>query len=185
MYHVPRGRAWNPTSLVEALRKRGALAWVRDSHVVVRLPFFDRAQDLRELTAHLEEYENREWVFEPLPKPILVGVTDATLEYRAQAVIENLVFKFPGKSGIDLLPMADAVERAVIDCGYYSGTEREIIKLYFPNDSRIDELLDSIDRLQSEKEQAVMDQRFEDAFHLRNQQHAFRCQIEDLLQQIK
>ena len=174
MYHLPRGRLWNPQLLVEALQKHGVKA-TRDGERVAMTLVVERINFLDVLNAQTADDLRSALIAE------IVGVIPATLSFAPTAVFENILFEFAQNLETGCYPRTTDVTDALLECGYVTLNHREIANKYYTGEIDLNALFDRIEKLQIEKLRAVDEHRFDDATDIYQKERMVKQQIEDLL----
>ena len=170
MYHLPIGKVWDAKLLLEALQRRGVKAMLDGERIAIKLPI-ERIDIDRIVNAKtLDDL-----------KPEVVGSVSANISHTPNAVLENITIDFPRIFEADCFPRLIEVTKAILDCGYDTGNEQELANKYYSGEIDINSIFEKIEVLQIEKEQAVVEYRFEDALAILEQQRPLKQQIEDLL----
>ena len=170
MYHLPKGKTWDVEVLTAALQKRGVKATRDGERISLTLPVerldIDRIVNARTL----DEL-----------KPEIVGFASATIFFEPSVILENIVFEYALSFERACYPQTADVTNAIVDCGYDTGTDRELANRYYTGEIALYHIFDKIEALQIDKENAVAEYRFDDAKNIREKQRLLKQQIEDLL----
>ncbi len=170
VYHLPKGKTWDAELLAAALQKRGVKATRDGDRIALTLPVerldIDRivnAKTLDELT------------------PENVGFVSATILFEPSVILENIVFEYARNFEGDCYPQIADVTKAIVDCGYDTGNDRELANRYYAGEIDLNPIFDKIETLQIDKENAVAEYRFDVAKTILEKQRPLKHQIEDLL----
>jgi hypothetical protein len=170
VYHLPKGKTWDPELLAAALQKRGVEATRDGNRIALTLPV-ERLD--------LDRIVNATTINEL--KPEIVGFVSATIFCEPSATLENIVFEFARSFDGDCYPRTVDVTKAILDCGYDTGNYRELANRYYTGEIDLNLIFDKIQVLQIDKEQAVAEYRFDDAKAILEKQRPLNQQIDDLL----
>lgn len=170
MCHLPRWKTWDTQLLAEALRKRGVKA-TRDADRVELILLVERFDTDRIVNAKsIDDL-----------RPELVGFTHATISFASSAVVQKIVFECERYFEVDCYPRTTDVTDAIVDCGYDTGSNRDLANRYYTGEIDFNPIFDRIEELQIKKENAVAENRYPDAKAILEKQRPLKQQIEDLL----
>ena len=170
MYHLPRGKTWDAQLLAEALQRRGVKATRDADRVELILPVerFD-----------IDRIVNAKSIDDLRPE--IVGFTPASISFAPTAAVQNIVLECERSFEVDCYPRTKDVTDAIVDCGYDTGSDRELANRYYTGENDLTAIFDRIEELQIDKENAVAEHRYHDAKAILEKQRPLKQQIEDLL----
>ena len=108
-----------------------------------------------------------------------VGETPAIIAFDPNEVIENVTLDYECTVTKTEVTVADTkkVNAAIQECGYVSGSKRDIASMYCPTSPELNAQFDELERLQTVKEELVSTQHFDEAAEILQKQDLLREQI--------